>query len=202
RFIRELFSAAHGRVALVYATLAHLDAPHVRFALGSWITDPGARVEQFKALLSAEGQFSEWDVEQRPFMRPSDDATLLLMRVRVGQDGQPAPPAARLFWRRAFDGIDIPDDPARLLRNLQDEGVVDAGWLAQNVNVVDPRVRGERLDQLSFAQRRFAPVPESALGDALVAVRTLPRFRMLMLTLQRMALHHPRIYPPPPPPPP
>jgi hypothetical protein len=194
RFIRELFGAAHGRVALVYTTLAHLDAPHVRFALGSWIADSRARAEQFKALLSAEGQFSEWDVEQRPFTRPSYDCTLLLTRVRVAQDGQPSPPAARLFWRRAFDGIDTPDDPARLLRNLQEEGVVDAGWLAQNANVVDPRVRRERLDQLSFAQRRFASVPEPALGDALVAVRTLPRFHMLMLTLERMGVRDPRMY--------
>jgi hypothetical protein len=194
RFIRELFAASRGRAAMVYATLSHLDPPHVRFALGSWMPDSRARVDQFKALLSTEGQFSEWDVEQRPFMRPSYDATLLLMRVRVAQDGQPSPPAARLFWRRVFDGVDTPDDPARLLRNLQDEGVVDAGWLAQNVNVVDPRVRRERLDQLSFAQRRFASVPEAGLGDALVAVRTLPRFQMLMLTLERMGLRDPRVY--------
>ncbi|HMD37445.1 MAG TPA: hypothetical protein VKH42_20865, partial [Vicinamibacterales bacterium] len=194
RFIRALFGAAHGRVALVYATLAHLDAPHVRFALGSWMADPRARVEQFKALLSAEGQHSEWDVEDRPFARPPYDVTLLLARVRVEQDGRPAAPAARLFWRRVFDGIDAPDDPARLLRNLQDEGVVDAGWLAQNVSAVDPRVRGERLDQLSFAQRRFATAPEPALGDALVAVRTLPHFQMLMLTLERMGVRDPHIY--------
>src|SRR5258708_15240324 len=53
RFVRELFGASHGRVAIVYAALTHLDAPHVRFATGSWLADPQARADQFKALVAA-----------------------------------------------------------------------------------------------------------------------------------------------------
>lgn len=194
RFVPKVFGASKGRLALVYAALTYLDAPHVRFALGSWMPDPAARVSQFQALLAASAARVEWDVNRQPFSRPIHDVTLLLTRVRVQLTGAPAFPAARLFWQRAFEAADIPDDPVRRLKNLQEEGVVDAGWLAENVCVPDPRARAERLDQLSFAQRAFAATPEAQLPDALVAVRSLPRFRMLMLTLERMGVRDPRVY--------
>src|ERR1051325_10368064 len=194
RFVPALLGAAHGRVALVYAALTHLDAPHVRFALGSWMPDPQARLERFKMVIAASVQHTEWEVERWPFARPANDTTLMLTRVRVELDGRPAAPASRLFWRRVFDGIDAPDDPARLLRNGREDGVIDAGWLADNICVQDLRVRAERLDQLSFGQRVFGSVEEGALPDALVAVRTLPRFRMLMLTLERMGIRSPRVF--------
>src|SRR6185503_9271381 len=99
-----------------------------------------------------------------------------------------------LFWRRAFESIDLPDDPARLLRADSDEGVVDAGWLAQNVCTEDVLTSGERMDELSFAQRLFGAADEATLPDVLVAVRALPRFRMLMLTLERMGIRDPKLY--------
>ena len=194
RFIDALFRAQHGRTALVYAALAHLDAPHVRFATGAWLKDPRARIDQFKSLVAAVGVHGDWEVGERPFARPVWDVATLLTRVRVEADGRPAPPFARAFWRGAFDGSDIPGDPARLLRHGNDDGTIDAGWLAQNVCVSDPRARSERMDQLSFAQRAFAAVDADALPDALVAVRALPRFRMLVLTLERLGIRNPRVY--------
>ncbi len=194
QFVRVVFGASHGRLALVYAALAELDAPHVKFALGSWMPDPAARVSQFKALLAASAARTEWDITLRPFTRSIDDVALLLTRVRVQLTGAPAAPAARLFWQRAFEADDIPDDPVRLLSDPRKDGVVDAGWLAEHVCVQDVHARGERLDQLSFAQRAFAATPEAQLPEALVAVRSLPRFRMLMLTLDRMGVRDPRVY--------
>jgi len=194
RFVRELLGAAHGRVALVYAALTHLDAPHVRFATGTWMPDARSRVDQFKALIAASARRTDWDVNRSPFARPVHDVALMLARVRVDPDGRPAAPFARAFWRRAFESVDLPDDPARLLRSPQDDGVVDAGWLAENVCGDDVRTRGERLDQLSFAQRAFAAAGAAELPDVLVAVRALPRFRMLMLTLERMGVRDPRLY--------
>ncbi len=193
-FVRAVFETSQGRLALVYAALARLDVPHVRFALGSWMPDPAARIDQFKALLSAAAAREEWVVNLRPFSQPVHDVTQLLTRVRVQLTGAPAPPSARLFWQHALEAEDIPDDPARLLRNAQEEGVIDAGWLAQIICVQDLRARAERLDQLSFAQRAFAATPDAQLPDALVAVRVLPRFRMLMLTLERMGVRDPRVY--------
>jgi hypothetical protein len=194
RFIRALYGASQGRVALVYATLAHLDPPRVRFALGSWMPDPARRVEQFKVLVRAEAAHREWNCEIRPFARPSHDPSQLLARVRVTPDGAPAPPAARLFWQRAFDGADLPDDPAGLLRNMQAGGTVDAGWLAETAGASDVRVRPGRFDQLAFGQRVFAMAAEADLPNALVAVRALTRYRMLMLALDRMGVRTPAAY--------
>jgi len=194
QFIHELFGAKQGRVALVYQTLAHLDPPHLRFALGSWMPDPAARVDQFKQLVTAEGARDEWDVDIRPFVRPVHDPSLLLARVRVTPTGAPARPIARLFWHRAFESADLPDDPARRLRNMQEDGIIDAGWLAQNATEGDMRIRGDRLDQLAFGQRAFAATPDAQLPDALLAVRSLDRYRMLMLTLDRIGVRNAAVY--------
>ena len=71
RFVRAVFETSQGRLALVYSALAHLDAPHVRFALGSWMPDADARIPQFKALLDASAAREEWLVQLRPFSRPT-----------------------------------------------------------------------------------------------------------------------------------
>jgi len=194
RFIRELFSAGHGRVALLYQTLAHLDSAHVRFALGSWMPDAAARVEQFKQVIAAEGARDEWDVDIRPFIRPVHDPSMLFARVRVLPNGAPPRPASRLFWQRVFESADLSDDPARQLRNLQEEGVIDAGWLAQNVTMGDPRTRSARSDQLAFGQRAFAAASDADLPDALVALRSIGRFRMLMLALDRLGVRNAKTY--------
>jgi hypothetical protein len=194
RFVRELFGASQGRVALVYQTLSQLDQPRVRFALGSWMPDPAMRTERFKALVNAAGGRDEFNIDLRPFGRPIYDVSTLLMRVRVRPDGALASPAPRLFWQRAFESADVPDDPERRLRNLQEDGVADAAWLAEHICMADVRVRAERLDQLTFAQRAFADAPEADLPSELVAVRSFPRFRMLMLTLDRMGIHRPSVY--------
>jgi hypothetical protein len=194
RFIRELFGAEQGRLAVVYDTLAHLDPPHVRFALGSWMPDPAARVGQFRTLVAAAAARREWDVDRRPFIRPVHDPTLLLVRVRVTPDGAPVRPAARVFWEQAFESADLPDDPVRRPGTLQDGGLVDAGWLAEHICVNDVRARRERLDQLAFGQRAFATSADGQWPDALVAVRALIRFRTLMLELDRMGVRTPGVY--------
>jgi hypothetical protein len=194
RFVRELFGSHQGRLALVYQTLTQLDPPHVRFALGSWMPDPSKRVEQFKALIAAAVSREEWDVNQGPFIRPVYDVSTMLTRIRVQPNGAPVSPTPRVFWQRAFESADLPDDPARQLRNLAEDGSVDAGWLAANMSMADPEIRAERLDQLTFGQRAFNSAPMADLPHVLVAIRALPRFRMLMLTLDRMGVRSPATY--------
>jgi len=193
-FVPALFSAGHGHAALLYQTLAHLDVPHVRFALGSWLPDPAARIEQFKDLVAAESARAEWRVDVRPFVRPVQDPSLLLARMRVLPSGAPAPPAAKSFWQRAFESSAIATDAAGLVRNAQDDGPVTAGWLAQHITDSNPRTRADRGDQLAFGQRAFTDASASDLPDALIAVRSLPRFRMLHLALDRMGVRSAKSY--------
>jgi len=88
---------------------------------------------------------------------------MTLARVAVGADGTPVAPATRGFWSRVFAGNDLPDDPARVLRNVDDEPF-DAAWLVDAVASVDVRSRAERLDQLAFGQRTFAAAARGCAG--------------------------------------
>ena len=130
RFARELFSNAGGRTAYLYSTLDHLDPARRAFALGLWIKDAGVREERFKALADAAGSgFSEWQVKVLPFGRAPHDVAMLLARVRVQPDGAPVEPRTRVFWSHALDTGGLPDDRARQLRNLHQDGNIDAAWL-------------------------------------------------------------------------
>jgi hypothetical protein len=87
----------------------------------------------------------------------------------------------------------LPEDPSRLLRNLQEDGPIHAGWIARHLTQ-DPRARGDRGDQIVFGQRVFGATPDNELPDALIALRGVSRFRMLMLTLDRMGVRSPKTY--------
>src|SRR5207245_8722671 len=123
-----------------------------------------ARVDRFKAFALGTGAFREAHLKTLPFGRASYDLSLTLLRLQVEADGTPRPPASRGFWTRVFSGFDVPDDPARLLRNLE-EDPIDAAWLTEAIGSVDMRVRAERLDQISFGQRVFGRAPAGQRGD-------------------------------------
>ncbi len=195
RFVRNLFGRQDGRVAYLYDTIASLDAPHARFALGLWIDGLALRNERFAALAAATaGAYSEYQPHLRPFLRAPMDVTLLLARVAVEPDGTPSPPNARRLWEKAYGDLDLPGEPARQLRNLRQDGPIDAAWLAEQVMPREMRGRAERLDLLSFGQRAFRGAPESALPDVLTALRGFTRLKMLMLSLDRMNITDPAIY--------
>ena len=120
RFIRELFSRREGRVAYLYDSVTQLDASRRAFALGLWIADPERRLNRFKSFLNAIEAFPGWGVPERPFSRPPDDAILMLTRIHADDRGVPLAPSWRAFWSQAFDGLDIPQDPARRLAKLRE----------------------------------------------------------------------------------
>src|SRR5207253_7682 len=120
---------------------------------GLWIAEPRARVERFKSLLKAVDAFPGWVVPDRPFRRPADDPVLMLMRIPVTADGEPRGPSWRGFWSQVFDGHDVPDDPERLLKNVRQDGRIDAAWLAESLLAAELQSRTERLDELAFGLR-------------------------------------------------
>ncbi len=194
RFVGALFSRDSGRVAYLYDALTQFDRPTSNFALGLWINDTRRRAERFTLLLKAIDAFPGWVVPERPFRRPSDDPVLMLMRVSVAPSGEPRGPSWTAFWSLAIESTDIPNDPAGLLTNVQGDGRIDAAWLADAILGAELPSRGERLDQLAFGLRAFAAADDRMLADVLVAVRTFPRYPMLMLTLDRMGIANPAVY--------
>jgi hypothetical protein len=195
RFVRELFSSSQGRMAYLYSTLEHLDRTRRNFALGLSIKDPGIRVERFKALADVAGNaYGEWQIRVLPFTRPAQDLAMLLARVRAGNDGMLIEPRATVFWSRAFESRDLPDDAARRLRNLHEDGDVDAAWLAGQVVAGDVNERLLRFEQFTFGQRVFGEAGERVLPDALVGVRAYAKYPMLMLALERAGARTPATY--------
>lgn len=195
RFVRELFSDSQGRSAYLYSTLDHLDHARQSFAIGMSIRDTGIRLERFKALAEvAKSAYGEWQIKLAPFSRPPHDLSMLLSRVRVNANGSIAEPRAVVFWSRAFESRDLPDDAARRLRNLHEDGDIDAAWLVGQVAAGDFNERRIRFEQFTFGERAFEGSAEKALPDALVGVRAFPRFGMLMLALERLGARAPATF--------
>jgi len=195
RFLRELFERDKGRLAYLFDTVARLDPPHAAFALGLWIQDPVARVERFKSLADVTRRsFAEWNPPQHPFSRPVHDLETILARVRVEPGGTPSAPAQRSAWTRAFDGVEGPSAPSSHAARVGGDETVDAAWLVRAVASADLNVRSDRVGQLSFGQRAFAASDAGASAEALLAIQSFPRFRMLLLWLERSGVRQPSVY--------
>src|SRR6185295_15267793 len=85
--------------------------------------------------------------------RSTNDLATVLTRLEVAPDGTPAPPADRGWWTRVFAGPDLSAEAAAARPGYDQP--IDAAWLAEFVGGADVRQRGERLDQMAFAQRVF-----------------------------------------------
>jgi hypothetical protein len=168
----------------LYDTIAELDPPHARFALGMWIDDADRRRSRLSALVDVSvHQYGEWHIAETPFSRPLNDLVIALMRSRVLPSGAPAAPQSLAFWDRVFDvGGDV------------GSGAIDSAWLAETLSPGDMFARADRLDEFAFGQRVFADVMEAEWPDAIAAIRGLPRQRMLMLTLERIGIRAPSVY--------
>jgi hypothetical protein len=186
RFLLALLSRSQGRLVYLYDLISELDAPRRSFALGSWIAEERIRLERFRALVQVVESIVEWRGRTAPFLRPGNDVTWMLLNVRVEATGVPQAPADRAFWSAAFRDDEIPDDPAGLLDDAKDHGLIDAAWLAERVLVADSFRRSRVLRQMAFAFRAFAaPGAREQAADILVAIRAITVFPALVQTLER-----------------
>jgi hypothetical protein len=188
RFIQQLFETNDGRLAYLYDVIGQLDPGRRAFALGLWMPNAAARVDRFKALASAAiNSFREWHLRAMPFARASYDVGMTLARIEVDETGMAAAPSSRTFWSRALPGGGGSDD----------DRPIDAAWLVEAIASADVRQRSERLDQLAFGQR-LARIVTAAndrdRSEMLFAVRMFPRFRMLLLTLERIGITNASVY--------
>jgi hypothetical protein len=195
RFARALFDRDAGRLAYFFDAIAHLDVPHQRFALGLWVSSPDIRLDRFRALYRTFVEVdSAWVAPERPFMRPLYDPATLLALAAVGQEGEPASPSYRRLWERALEDVELPNPGDRLLRDVSEDGLVDAAWLVQHAMRDVFTERRALFERLMFGYRVFGGVREQELEDVLVALRGFGRFPALMLTLERIGVRTPAVY--------
>jgi hypothetical protein len=196
RFIQQLLEMNEGRVASLYDTIGQLDPPRRAFVLGLWMPDAAARADRFKTLASAgTGALREWHIRTMPFNRSSFDLSMILARIVVDASGAPSAPSSRGFWSRLFSSVDLPDDAARQMRGIDDQPI-DAAWMAETIGSADVRQRMERLEQVAFGQRVFGDLGAAGRdrADVFVALRALSRYRLLVLTLDRIGIRTPSLY--------
>ena len=114
----------------------------------------------------------------------------------VGPTGQATGPTSVRLWRKVFDGIDIPSDPAGELGNPESDGHVDAAWLLEVLADVGQSfaVRRNRAEVWLFAQRVFSDAPRTSLPDVFVTLRGFSRFGVLLGSLERMGVGDPKVY--------
>ena len=183
KFVPALFGQLDGRTAFLYDTITQLDRPRAAFALGLWMPDAAARADAMKGLaLAWTSALRDWRLRVQPFARQPYDVATTLMRVRAEENGAPSAPQSRGLWSHAFD------------KGLDDERPIDAAWLIDATAPLDVRQRRDRLDELSFGQRVFRAASASEAADVLTALRAFPRYRMLMLTFERIGVTRPAIY--------
>ena len=200
RFVLLLLGESNGRLGYLYDTIAQLDRPRAAFALGLTMADPVMRLERFHALAAvALHDYHEWRPDILPYSRPVNDLVMLLLRLSVDDEGRMRPPAARTFWADVWK---VSSEPASASGRppsdlagplaLPGEGPVDAAFLTDAAAVGTIFERGDRLDQIGFAQRVFGGVAPSQ--DVVQTVRALPRQKMLLLTLERLGVRSPELF--------
>jgi hypothetical protein len=195
RFLEQLFELNDGRLAYLYDCAAQLDPPRRAFLLGLSLPHPSDRVDRFKLVAAGVNGLREWHVRAQPFGRPSYDLLMVFARIAVDTEGVPVAPAARGLWTRVIGTNDALDDGSRQPQTAADEEPFDAAWLVNTVATAEVRQRGERLDQIAFAQRVFTDKLDApATGDAIIAIRGVRRYRMLIWTFERIGVKAPALY--------
>jgi hypothetical protein len=196
-FIRALLLRDSGHLAYLYDLVAELDGPRGAFALGLWVPSERDRIERFKSLAATvHSALTEWQVRENPFSRPLDDIAWMLLNVTVEANGAPRGPATLSLWTQVFDGLDVPDEATarRAVTSVENDGPFDAASLAGAVLTGDPQQRGRRLQQLAFGLRAFSTARPDTFGGVLTAVRALPAYAALMLTVERMGITEPAVF--------
>ncbi len=195
RFILALMERGQGRLALFYDTAAHLDRPMQAAMMVDRALDGRTRIEALSRLNQAfTATLENWDVGSRPFVRVTDGAGQLLLRTHAEGSGVLSPPSGRQFWQAVFENGDIRNGAPRLVNAGSDDVPLDPADMVRLVCVTDAIERRDRVDTWLFAHRVFGRTPPGGMRDALLTLRAFPRFRLLMLTLERMGISDASVY--------
>lgn len=193
QFVRRLLDHNGGRTAGLYFTIAAVDAARQKFLLGASETgEAGSR--RFERLVSSFANCYPSNSTQYPFGLRSFDAALLLLEVGITDDGELAGPVWRRFWERVLDGDSLPDDPANALREIKEDGTVDAAWLVDRLCGASSMERGGVFVTILAGQRTFAGVADGDLPNALVALRARRLYPAVFMALEHAGVRQPSVY--------
>jgi hypothetical protein len=196
-FVQRVISG-DGRLAFLYDTIAHLDAPRQRFALG--LQARSSRDDRLRALLEAfTAAAPDWQVDEHPFSRPPIDGAMLFSTIRATSQGAGVAPMALRIWARVFRGDELSDVPFEKISETEIRSVseylsVDAAWLASRILRVPYAVGRRRLDVLLFAQRVFGNRPISEAAAVATALRGYLAFPALTIALERSGIRDPTTF--------
>jgi hypothetical protein len=188
-FLSRLVEKGEGRLAFLYDSLARLELPRQRLALGlpsAPGTDPADPLRALYKVFAADTAW--WRTGHGAFARPDADAARVLREVRLAGDGTLAPPASRAFWAAVFDVKTTTPEEVRASPRA------DLAWLASRIGTGDPAWRRLKLEQLAFAQRVFGASAETQPKEALQALEGLVDLRALVLALERFGSTDPAFY--------
>jgi hypothetical protein len=189
-FLDRLLAADTGELAAFYDAVAHLDGPHQRFMLGTWIADPVTRRARFATLYRAvRSAARRVAIAHQPFVRTELDLFAVVSNLRVLDDGRPAAPASPAFWRPIFSQLDRWQDVD--WSEPPSEPTVDATWYVEVV-LLSAKSIWEQAATISFAQRLVAAASASGTSPSsdlqTLAVRMFQRFPALALALERVGV--------------
>ncbi|MGH9200207.1 MAG: hypothetical protein ACRD2A_03105, partial [Vicinamibacterales bacterium] len=193
RFIRRVFDEESGRVAGLYFTAAGVDEPRRQFILG--LADAaGDGDARFKQLASAFANCYPKQSTTYPFFLRSYDAALLLTQIGLSEQGVLAGPRWRRFWALALSAESLPDNPADDLREVANNGLIDAAWLVETLCAQNIADRGGAYETLLFGHRVFSNSSERELPDQLVAVRARRLYPAVVMAIEQAGIRNSRIY--------
>jgi hypothetical protein len=180
-FVRTLLNA-EGPIAYFYGSAAQLTPVQQRFLLSLDGRDAGARTIAARKMLAAfERATLGWEIEDRPFWRPSLDPVLLVSDLPSDGEGMPRVPGSTAFWALAFgDG-----DPDRDRAGLVDGPRVDFASLCEQVFTGGQAVVRGPYQQVLFASRRLEQITSDNVRDAIVATRAVVQYPALTGALER-----------------
>ena len=192
-FVQRLIRGT-GRLAWLYDTVMHLEPSHRTMLLGKG-KGPLERLRELLAVF--ESVAPEWQVPQRPFVRPASDPALMLSLLAVDDRGTLRGPSARSLWNGVFsDGRTLmPTSPgAGEAAAASESASVDAAWLARRFSQAPAAAGKRRFETFLFGQRVFGELQAGDRGDLLVALRGAALFPALAMTLERIGITDPGVY--------
>jgi hypothetical protein len=184
-FLRQLVSRDNGRLAYFYSALARLDRQRQAFALGGHLPAGTRSAFVQRAYASFRTIDPAWDIDARPFHRPSPDPSLMLTLLDVDAGlvgpGWMAPTLDRVVTNDEWLAAPGSRPPAA------GEGQADLAW---SIDWVFARPAGSaaRLKLLRFAQRHAVDLDRSDASNRDDALRGAWQMPALAFALERMGV--------------